>query len=78
MRSTYGQTETEEGFVITRKEWTHYKSTYGRVEKRGEGFVICRKEWTHTVEVLTGRHTRQEKALLENQLLQKSQWMKMK
>lgn len=45
-RSTYGQIETEEGFVLTRKEWTHYMSTYGRVEKRGEGLVICRKEWT--------------------------------
>jgi len=67
-RSTYGQIETEEGFVITGKEWTFYKRTYGGV-KRGEGLVVCRKEWTHTREVLIGRHRRQEKASLENQLL---------
>ena len=41
-----GQIQNEKGFAITGKEWTLYKSTYGRVEKRGEGFVIHRKEWT--------------------------------
>lgn len=35
----------KKAFFITRKEWTFYKSTYGRAEKRG-GLVICRKEWT--------------------------------
>jgi hypothetical protein len=48
----------------------------GREERRSS--YMQERMDTDTRELLTGRHRRQEKALLENQLLQKCQWLKMK
>jgi len=65
-RSTYGQIENEEGFFYN-QERVDILQEYiweGR-EERWSCYMQERMD-TDTREVLTGRHRRQEKALLEN------------